>query len=64
MLLNMRIALEIFRAGPSLMLMIFTMSVCVSSRKASPSIIYVDKDVTGVIPVDLRDDGYLKVGFM
>lgn len=38
-LLNMRMALEILRAGPSLMLMIFTMSVWVSSRKASPSII-------------------------
>lgn len=39
-LLNMRMALEILRAGPSLMLMIFTMSVWVSSRKASPSIIW------------------------
>lgn len=38
-LLNMRMALEILRAGPSLMLMIFTMSVWVSNKKASPSII-------------------------
>lgn len=42
-LLNMRMALEILRAGPSFMLMIFTMSVWVSSRKASPSIIWSAK---------------------
>lgn len=49
-LLNMRMALEIFSAGPSLMLMIFTMSVWVSSRKASPSIIYKrDKQSRDVI---------------
>jgi len=48
-LLNMRMALEILRAGPSLMLMIFTMSVWVSSRKASPSIIWEDADTTAVM---------------
>lgn len=39
-LLNIKMALEILRAGPSLMFMILTMSVCVSNRKASPSIIW------------------------
>lgn len=46
-LLNMRMALEILRAGPSLMLMIFTMSVWVSSRKASPSIIWPHRHKNG-----------------
>lgn len=36
--LNIRIELKILRAGPSLMLIIFTMSVWVISKNASPSI--------------------------
>lgn len=41
--LNIRMELKIFRAGPSLMLIILTMSDWVISRNASPSICFKRK---------------------